>query len=271
MAVKPPQHHSIEPVPRFRPLDPEELLDPAPADTWRGEPRSWSPAQTPAAWRACPECGAEDDASARYCRQCGLSFLCAEGLALEAEPAPEPRRRPGLVLTLSSVAAAGLVAAIGAFYLGDRGLRPAPPAPVVGSALSLAAVAGPVAAAPKSDAPATDAEAPAPPPARSRASRMIEDPVWVRKPSARDVYEYYPIRAERLRQEGRTTLDCAVARDGRMRGCRVVQEAPRDMGFGRASLELARQLRIRSTSGSGKAVAGRRLQIPMQWRLTEDR
>ena len=70
----------------------------------------------------------------------------------------------------------------------------------------------------------------------------------------------------RLGVSGETTLDCVVAAAGRLRACDIVREAPRGLGFGRAALEVARHLQIRTKTRAGDSAVGRHLQVPIRWR-----
>jgi protein TonB len=81
------------------------------------------------------------------------------------------------------------------------------------------------------------------------------------------VTELYPSRARDQGVEGSATIDCAVAGDGRLYDCNVIAENPPGHGFGAATLSLASKFRMRPTTQSGEPVAGRRVGIPIRWRL----
>ncbi len=104
-----------------------------------------------------------------------------------------------------------------------------------------------------------------PPPAKG----PVVDPDWIRRPTAKDVYEYYPVQAEKLRLPGEATMQCVVAPSGRLSGCRVVEETPEGMGFGQSTLEIARLLQVRVTTLSGASAIGRPVRVPVTWRIAD--
>ena len=269
-----------EPLPQFRPLETQEPM--TPAEMARAQALAPDRADGPEEMvLVCNRCGGEDIPSARFCRLCGASFYAGSTVA---GAGGGPRR---IVLASAAVlgAAALIVAGAMALILLKPALGPTAPAPsippLVQAAAAPRAIAppSPVAVARPTPAASTQADlqaeaatpaAPAPVDARSAAksiNRTIVDPVWVRRPTARDVYEYYPIRAGNLGLQGQATIDCTVGAGGRLRACRVDQESPSGAGFGKASLELAPHLQIRTTTLSGEPAVGRRLQVPIRWRL----
>jgi hypothetical protein len=90
---------------------------------------------------------------------------------------------------------------------------------------------------------------------------------------ARNSQRYYPPRALSRRADGDVVLDCAVSDEGAMRECQVVEEEPRRMGFGDASLTLACHLRVTSdTVASDDTLVYtrggvRRVRHAVRWRL----
>lgn len=52
---------------------------------------------------------------------------------------------------------------------------------------------------------------------------------------------YWPERAERLGVSGAAALRCSITQKGMLTNCTVMAEAPRDFGFGRAALLMARE------------------------------
>src|SRR5262245_33444525 len=53
---------------------------------------------------------------------------------------------------------------------------------------------------------------------------------------ARNSQRYYPPRALSRRVNGDVVLDCVIGSEGALATCQVVEEEPRRMGFGDASL-----------------------------------
>ncbi len=75
----------------------------------------------------------------------------------------------------------------------------------------------------------------APPPPPSDA-RVVDMTSLCRAPGSQ---RYYPIDALRQGMEGRVVLDCVLNEEGLVQSCQVVEEAPPNHGFGRASLMVA--------------------------------
>ena len=102
---------------------------------------------------------------------------------------------------------------------------------------------------------------------RSGAPVRSRIPVPSPRPTGAEAAEFYPRRAEEDGTEGMAIVDCLVTDDGRLENCSVVEEHPVGVGFGAATLALAKRFRLRSTSQSGELVGGRRVRIPFRWRL----
>ncbi len=103
---------------------------------------------------------------------------------------------------------------------------------------------------------------PSPPPSYGLS---ISDVRWVREPNARDFARYFPSDALDEGQSGRVTLDCIIARNGRL-DCSVASESPSGYGFGRAALSISRQVRVDPTLPDGSPAAGRHLSLPLNFR-----
>ncbi len=98
---------------------------------------------------------------------------------------------------------------------------------------------------------------------------LINDPDWSVLPNRAEVSRLYPPRAFDAGMNGAATIDCIVATGGDVMDCHVIEEAPRDLGFGAASLKLADRFRMRATTRSGAPAAGRHVHIAILWRLAE--
>jgi len=93
----------------------------------------------------------------------------------------------------------------------------------------------------------------------------IGDVAWVREPNARDFARHFPQRALDNGQSGEVTLDCQIGGNGRL-NCSIGSESPAGYGFGRAALNISRQLRVASTLPDGSPAAGRELRLPLSFR-----
>lgn len=76
---------------------------------------------------------------------------------------------------------------------------------------------------------------------------------WLEKPSGEDVSQAYPALAQLAGFQGHATLSCEVARTGRLDNCRVVEETPRGLGFGKAALSLVPYFRMVPATAGGSA------------------
>jgi periplasmic protein TonB len=122
---------------------------------------------------------------------------------------------------------------------------------------------------PNSDAPPTPTPIPVavdPPPAPPTPS-VITNPTWLERPNARDFERYYPPRALEREQEGRVSLDCVVAADGRI-SCTVTSEDPSGWGFGEAAIRISRSFRMAPATRDGVPTSGGRVRVPITFRLS---
>jgi TonB family protein len=92
----------------------------------------------------------------------------------------------------------------------------------------------------------------------------IGDVIWIREPNSRDFARSFPQRALDSGQSGRVTLDCEIRGNGRL-DCSVGNESPPGYGFGRAALNISRQLRVAPTLPGGASAAGRHLTLPLSF------
>jgi hypothetical protein len=68
-------------------------------------------------------------------------------------------------------------------------------------------------------------------------------PVWLERPSSRQITSTYPRKAIRAKQSGVAAMCCDVQDDGTLR-CDLALEWPKDFGFGAAGVELSRHYRF---------------------------
>jgi len=93
----------------------------------------------------------------------------------------------------------------------------------------------------------------------------VGDVNWIREPNARDFARYFPDEALEKGQSGNVVLDCTIGGSGRL-DCSVASESPPGFGFGRAALNISRQLRVRATLPDGSTAAGRQMRLPLSFR-----
>lgn len=108
-------------------------------------------------------------------------------------------------------------------------------------------------------------ESPFAEPPRSTGALSMGDVNWQRAPNARDFARYFPDRAIDAGVSGSVTLDCIIGGGGRL-ACSVANESPDGYGFGRAAINISRQLRVDTRLSDGSSAAGRNLILPLSFR-----
>lgn len=98
-------------------------------------------------------------------------------------------------------------------------------------------------------------------------SRTVADPDWSSKPSASDLARLYPRKASGLGKVGMVVMRCRVEKTGALSACAIMRETPRDIGFGKATLQMAPLFRMKPKSVSGRPVAGAIVVIPVKFQL----
>lgn len=86
---------------------------------------------------------------------------------------------------------------------------------------------------------------------------LVADVDWLAAPSIADVAAAFPQKAKAEGAEGAAALSCRVGAGGYLARCRVVAEAPRNLGFGAAALKLAGAFKAPVATGDGKDLRGR--------------
>ena len=90
-------------------------------------------------------------------------------------------------------------------------------------------------------------------------------PRIIRGPTQNELRALHPREAFRKRQGGSVLLACRLGADGRLSGCRVANESPRDMGFGTAALAAAQYFRFRPGTRDGRPIDGAEIQVGVEW------
>lgn len=91
---------------------------------------------------------------------------------------------------------------------------------------------------------------------------------WVQKPTNEQIADAYPAVANSLRIHGRVILACGLTENGVLRDCRVEQEAPKGLGFGRAAESIIPYFRMRPTTVDGR-VRSDLVRIPLRFVLPQ--
>src|SRR5205823_2426976 len=95
--------------------------------------------------------------------------------------------------------------------------------------------------------------------------KPLVDPAiaWTESPTFDDLAAAYPRKARAAKLPGRANLDCDFARDGRVKNCRTLMEAPSGQGFGRAAEDIAKRFVAPATTVNGKPISEFAVQIPI--------
>lgn len=88
-------------------------------------------------------------------------------------------------------------------------------------------------------------------------------PDWVRRPTAMEVAQFYPLRSALLGEEGHATITCTVELSGLLKNCQIDSETPEGRGFGDAALKVTKVMRMRPGAVDGKPVGGLWVTIPL--------
>jgi TonB family protein len=96
---------------------------------------------------------------------------------------------------------------------------------------------------------------------------VITKPNWSSRPTGEDMARFYPVDAAKAKIEGKATIDCRVAVDGRLNSCTVRSESPAQAGFGEASLQLTQYFQMTPATLDGKPTAGGQVTIPINFQV----
>lgn len=96
-----------------------------------------------------------------------------------------------------------------------------------------------------------------------RLGDYVTRPDWKKRPDLKDLRRLYPREAKGA--TGQTAASCLIDAKGHMSDCTLIHEAPMGLGFGDATLKLARKFRMKKLDADGHPVAGRRLNLPVTW------
>lgn len=84
---------------------------------------------------------------------------------------------------------------------------------------------------------------------------------WSDGPSFADVVAAYPEKARQAKLGGQVSLECYFNKEGRVRNCQSMTEAPRSYGFSAAAKALSVKFQGPKTWSDGKSIAGARVDL----------
>jgi TonB family protein len=103
--------------------------------------------------------------------------------------------------------------------------------------------------------------------AASPASRLIQEPDWVQKPTGEDLARLYPKAAMDAGKEGFAVISCHVRTDGTLRSCRLRKQNPAKYGFGEAALKMSPLFRMKPQTKDGRPTSNGMVNIPIKFML----
>jgi len=84
-------------------------------------------------------------------------------------------------------------------------------------------------------------------------------------PNAISIQRYYPHTAFPPVASGRVILRCRVSESATLVNCGVEAESPSGLGYGNATLRIARAFTVRPTTDDGVSTVGREISFPVRW------
>ena len=97
--------------------------------------------------------------------------------------------------------------------------------------------------------------------------RLIGQPVWIQRPTLKELVRSYPPGASAKGVPGKALIDCIVGRGGSLENCVSRMETPAGAGFGKTALKLSHSFRMAAKSQDGRPTAGARVRIPFSFAL----
>ena len=114
-------------------------------------------------------------------------------------------------------------------------------------------------------------EAPRNSPANIQAGPPRDDTVDLSKfvfesfPTEKELERLYPPNAISSRIEGSSAIQCISDQYGYLNDCVITVENPPEMGFGKATIDASKMIKVRKTMKDGRPVAGQRISIRFKW------
>jgi TonB family protein len=101
-------------------------------------------------------------------------------------------------------------------------------------------------------------------------SPFVTRPKWVSMPTAGDLDGILPEAAAKAgKVKARVVLACTVAQGGVLEACAVETEEPAGVGYGEATLRLARAFRLTTWSPDGVPTVGARIRAPISYDFSD--
>ena len=91
---------------------------------------------------------------------------------------------------------------------------------------------------------------------------------WITNPQVAEVQAAWPAQAKKQGVAGHARIDCGVTPQGRLNDCKVLDEAPRDNGFGAAGLSVTSKF-VMSVGTKDGHQDPERVSLAFDWRKTK--
>lgn len=99
-----------------------------------------------------------------------------------------------------------------------------------------------------------------------RSIHMLQSPVWERAPTQADLLAAWPQKAGKEVQSAHVVLRCSFTGEGTLRTCETVSATPRDGGFDRIAIDLAKKsFKARVAPGDEAAMAKAWVTVPVHF------
>jgi hypothetical protein len=96
----------------------------------------------------------------------------------------------------------------------------------------------------------------------------IGKPAWAVLPTAEELTDAIPPQAIAAGvATARVVLDCIVVAEGRLDGCKILSEEPKDLGFGASTLNLSKSFQLTIWTDDGLPSVGGRVRIPVRYNV----
>jgi TonB family protein len=102
------------------------------------------------------------------------------------------------------------------------------------------------------------------------ASPLLSRPKWTATPTAADLAGLLPDAAAKAgKLTARVVLGCVVGEGGSLDACQVESEDPAGLGYGEATLRLAKAFKVTTWSADGMPAIGAKVRAPMRYDFSE--
>ncbi|HET9160090.1 MAG TPA: TonB family protein [Caulobacteraceae bacterium] len=99
---------------------------------------------------------------------------------------------------------------------------------------------------------------------------VVTAPDWDVRPSSEMMERHFPPIAVTFGISGSARITCKVKIDHTLTDCRVIEERPEGLGFGKAAVETAQEFRMKPETRDGEPVEGASVTVPVMFPIVDD-